>query len=60
MSRLIHLDSLIHLPRHPGEAGRGKASVEVPANFRSEIFEIVDVALPLPTLPRMTGEEEEG
>jgi hypothetical protein len=29
-------------------------------NFRSEIFEIETVAFPLPTLPRMTGEEKEG
>jgi arsenate reductase (glutaredoxin) len=30
----------------------------MPENFRSEIFESLSVALPLPTLPRMTGEEK--
>ncbi|GEP55780.1 hypothetical protein RSO01_29460 [Reyranella soli] len=56
---LVHLDSLFHLSRHTGEAERGKASVEVSAYFRSEIFGITGAALPLPTLPRMTGEENE-
>ena len=53
------MSPLIHLPRHTGEAGRGKASVEASTDFRYEIFEITNVALPLPTLPRMTGEEVE-
>jgi len=51
------MSPLIHLPRHTGEAGRGKAPVEMPSDFRSEIFEITNVAFPLPTLPHMTGED---
>ena len=55
---------LSYLPRLTGEvarrAGRGKATVEMSENFRSEIFESLSVALPLPTLPRMTGEEKKG
>jgi hypothetical protein len=38
---------------------RGKATDEMSGNFRSETFENFSVALPLPALPRMTGEEEE-
>jgi hypothetical protein len=37
---------------------RGKAAVEVSADFRSEIFEVVFEAFPLPALPHMTGEEK--
>jgi hypothetical protein len=50
----------LHLPRHTGEAGRGKAPVEMPANFRSETLENLRWGFPpSPTLPRMTGEENE-
>jgi hypothetical protein len=51
-----------HLPRHTGEAGRGRASIEVSAKdeiMTSKFLESGSVALPLPTLPRMTGEEIE-
>ena len=53
-----------YLPRLTGEvarrAGEGESHSEVSDNFRSEIVATTCGALPLPTLPRMTGEEMRG